>query len=147
MGHTNRKPETSRPGQVRVLIVDDEAPFLKVLEEILSALDYHVIPACTVAEALEQLEQRTPDLILTDIMMPDINGYQFLDILRNKSQWGHIPVGFISALAASEDEQKALNLGAAGYLSKPFTARELQQMIVSILEKTGEPGRNKKGCF
>ncbi|MBE0469838.1 MAG: response regulator [Methyloprofundus sp.] len=108
------------PTKARVLIVDDQAPNLKVLANGLKS-DYLIQVADSGSKALalaEKLPQ--PDLVLLDIMMPDMDGYDVLRILKNNPKTQNIPVIFVSALDDASDEQKGLELGAADYIVKPF---------------------------
>jgi len=130
---THQQNETVENQQLRILLVDDEPPFRAVLKEILTAFGYEVHAFSGVEAALRHLEDQTPDLILTDIMMPEIDGYQFIHMLRENPVWAAIPVVVVSALASAEDRENCMNIGANGYLSKPFAAMELRQTIGNIL--------------
>ena len=103
-----------------VLIVDDEKSNLTILAEILKA-KYKVVLAKSGQQALERAIKQPPDLILLDIVMPEMNGYQVLYELKNNDALRNIPVIFISALRDDADEEKGLVLGAVDYISKPFS--------------------------
>jgi len=103
----------------RILIVDDERYNIKVLAEVLRN-DYKIIAAKTGEQALAVVQGPTPpDLILLDIMMPEMDGYEVCQRLKNDSRSMHIPVIFISALDASDDECRGFELGAVDYITKP----------------------------
>jgi diguanylate cyclase (GGDEF)-like protein len=105
-----------------ILIVDDETPNLVVLSRILGS-EYTIYTAKNGEEALEKVREYTPDLILLDIVMPVMDGYEVLNILKNNQETHRIPVIFITGLSSSEDEEKGLSLDAADYISKPFSAK------------------------
>ncbi|MBI9088365.1 MAG: diguanylate cyclase [Desulfobacterium sp.] len=103
----------------RILVVDDERFNLNVLADLLKA-DYTVILAKHGEQALERAEKQPPDLILLDIMMPGMDGYQTLKALKETQTTRDIPVIFITALGGGEEEEKGLLLGAVDYVTKPF---------------------------
>jgi diguanylate cyclase (GGDEF)-like protein len=103
----------------RILVVDDERFNLNVLADLLKT-DYTVILAKNGDQALERAKKQPPDLILLDIMMPGMDGYQTLKALKENQTTREIPVIFITALGGGEDEEKGLLLGAVDYIIKPF---------------------------
>jgi len=102
-----------------VLIVDDEPSSLKVLDKILSE-DYEIYMAKSGGEGLELAASEKPDLILLDVMMGDMSGYEVLKQLKDNPEIALTPVIFITGLSTAEDEEKGLILGAADYITKPF---------------------------
>jgi len=102
-----------------ILIVDDELSSLKILNQILSA-DYDIIMAKSGEEAIELSASEPPDLILLDVIMGDMSGYDVLRKIRENPETALTPVIFITGLATAEDEEKGLILGAADYITKPF---------------------------
>jgi diguanylate cyclase (GGDEF)-like protein len=106
-------------GLQKVLVADDDAINRQVLGELLKP-EYTVIMAKSGAQALEKAAQHAPDLILLDVVMPDMDGYEVLRRLRAEPQTEHISVIFISGLDRPEDEANGLNLGASDYIAKPF---------------------------
>jgi diguanylate cyclase (GGDEF)-like protein len=141
----------------KILIVDDEKANLDVLVHILRD-NYTVYPAKSGEAALRKTLDISPDLVLLDIIMPEMNGFDVLERLKKDSQTAHIPVIFITGLTNAEDEKKGLLLGAADYITKPFSkevvlARVATQMQIvrqqrtieelgMIDEMTGVPNRN-----
>ncbi|MCL1823983.1 MAG: diguanylate cyclase [Oscillospiraceae bacterium] len=103
----------------KILIVDDEKSNLDVLIHVLKN-DYTVYPAKSGEAALKRAADIIPDLILLDIIMPDMNGFEVLVQLKNDELTEHIPVIFITGLSNAEDEKRGLVLGAADYITKPF---------------------------
>jgi diguanylate cyclase (GGDEF)-like protein len=104
-----------------VLIVDDEQSNLILLNKILSP-DYTVYAAKSGTEALERVAKDAPDLILLDILMPDLNGFEVLAQLKNAPETRDIPVIVISGLTGEEDEERGFFQGAVDYITKPFKA-------------------------
>jgi len=113
-----------------VLLVDDNRDMREYLERLLKRR-YRVISASNGMEALVAVRADPPDLVLTDIMMPELNGFEFLRALRSDSATATIPVILLSARAGDEAESEGLEAGADDYLVKPFTARELMARVGS----------------
>jgi len=111
-----------------LLLVDDEKSNLEVLLSILSS-DYTIYITKSGSSAVEMAEKYLPDLILLDIIMPDMDGYDVLKILRSSSKTKHIPVIFITGLNSIEDEEKGLDLGAADFIHKPFSAKIVKSRV------------------
>jgi diguanylate cyclase (GGDEF)-like protein len=103
----------------KVLVADDDAINRQVLGELLKP-EYTVVMAKSGAQALEKAVHHAPDLILLDVLMPDMDGYEVLRRLREDPHTAHISVIFISGLDRPEDEANGLNLGASDYIAKPF---------------------------
>jgi len=111
-----------------LLLVDDEKSNLEVLLSILSS-DYTIYMTKSGPSAIEMAEKYSPDLILLDIIMPDMDGYEVLKALRSSSKNKHIPVIFITGLNSVEDEEKGLDLGAADFIHKPFSAKIVKSRV------------------
>lgn len=105
----------------KILIVDDEPVNLQVLKQILDN-DYQLIFAKSGEKALELAEKQQPDLILMDIMMPVMSGYDTVRVLKKNDSTRHIPVIFVTAMADIEDETLGFDVGAVDYISKPVSA-------------------------
>lgn len=103
----------------KLLVVDDEKQNRILLTEVLQD-DYQIILAKNGVQALERAQQYLPDLILLDILMPEMDGFSVLKALKNCDSTRNIPVIFISALDSATDEERGLDLGAVDYISKPF---------------------------
>lgn len=129
----------SVPGNI--LIVDDTQENLEVLSALLELEGHEVRMAINGEMALMGVEAESPDLILLDIMMPDMDGYEVCAALKSNPQTKPIPVIFISALDDVFDKVKAFQAGAADYISKPFQAEEVlarvkNQLTIASLEKS-----------
>jgi len=103
----------------KILIIDDEKINITALAYFLRP-DYDIIVATDGAAGIEAAEKHLPDLILLDVIMPEMNGYEVLEKLKSSKTAGAIPVIFISGMNTVEDEEKGLALGAADYILKPF---------------------------
>ena len=115
--------------QFCVLVVDDEKRIQNFLLAKLKVSGYEVYTASTGAEALELVRERDPDLVVLDIMMPRMDGFETLKKLRSFSS---VPVIILSARGANEDKIKGLGLGADDYLAKPFNPNELVARIEAV---------------
>ena len=104
-----------------VLIVDDEKMNLKILTHILES-EYTIYTATSGRSAIEKAKEYKPDLIVMDVIMPDMDGYQTLSEFKSSEETRKIPVIFITSLRSTEDEEKGLALDAADYIGKPFSA-------------------------
>ena len=103
-----------------VLIVDDEESNIIALTHILNP-DYSVLTVKDGQDAIEVAEEFHPDIILLDVIMPEMNGYEVIRVLKSSKKTHDIPVIFITGLSSADDEEKGLNCGAADYISKPFS--------------------------
>jgi diguanylate cyclase (GGDEF)-like protein len=117
----------------RVLIVDDESTNIIALTRILSA-EYTVYAATDGQDAIETAREYLPDVILLDILMPDMDGYEVLSILKNDEKTREIPVIFVTGLGSSDDEERGLDLGAADYIIKPFTPTIVRLRVRNLIK-------------
>ncbi|MCL2109445.1 MAG: response regulator [Oscillospiraceae bacterium] len=112
----------------KLLIVDDDAANLKVLNHILKD-EYKLFMAKSGSAAVKTAEKVRPDLILLDILMPDMDGFEVLGVLQKSDLTRGIPVIFITGLSQSEHEDKGLALGAVDYIKKPFDRVEVMARV------------------
>ena len=122
--------------QKNLLLIDDDPNLIVLVKDYLEFRGYQVLTAENGREALEVLEQQIPDLIICDIMMPEMDGYTFVEQLRQNSKTNWIPVVFLSAKGQSQDRVKGLNIGADVYMVKPFEPEELVAQVESSLKQT-----------
>ncbi|MDC9508462.1 response regulator [Pseudoalteromonas sp. Angola-4] len=150
MDFSNDKP--------RILIVDDEPANLKVMREVLGN-QYRMSFAKSGAAALALLEKEQPKLILLDIMMPDMNGFEVCEILKSTPALSHIPIIFVTALGDESDEFKGFEFGAVDYITKPISpaivrarvkthlslvqAEQLKQAHVDLVHRLGRAAEYK----
>jgi diguanylate cyclase (GGDEF)-like protein len=120
-------------GTQKVLVADDDIVNRQILAELLKP-EHTVLLAKNGEQTLERAARHLPDLILLDVMMPDMNGYEVLRRLRADAQTAHITVIFISGLARPEDEANGLKMGAADYISKPFNETVVMARVAMHLQ-------------
>ncbi|MBM3240106.1 response regulator [Candidatus Poribacteria bacterium] len=125
--------ENNEKKRAKILVVDDEPRNVRLLSMILRAEGYEVLPGYSGEEALAETEKESPDLILLDIMMPGIDGYEVCQKLRGAEPTKAIPIIMITALEGIEEKVKALNLGADEFISKPFNKFEVLARIRTLL--------------
>lgn len=125
----NKTPQQS----LSVLVVDDEETVCNVVSEILETIGFEAHRAYSAAEALSFLVTNTPDLILTDVMMPDIDGLTLIYKIRCATESANVPIIVFSAIAATSDREAALRAGASAFLAKPFSSQELKEIIRPLL--------------
>lgn len=118
---------------VKLLHIDDEADTVQMVKLALESEGFEVIAAYSGLEGIQKIITERPDIILLDIMMPGLNGYDVLKALKNKPNPLPTPVVILSAKTAPEDIQRALNYGAADYITKPFDILTLADRLRSLL--------------
>ena len=117
----------------KILLIEDTPDVLENLLEFLDMEGYEVQGATNGSEALEQLQNFTPNLIITDLRMPEMDGFTFLENMKSNPVHNTIPVLVFSANATPENEDKSLHLGAAGFLKKPCNIDRLLEHIQTLL--------------
>lgn len=121
-----------------ILLIEDEIELQQNLKEILEFHGYTVVTADHGKEGIQKLETNSINLILCDIMMPIMDGYQFLEAIKVLEPFKHIPFIFLSAKASGEDRAKGMEYGADDYLAKPVSSRMLLNSIFITLDKNKE---------
>jgi two-component system KDP operon response regulator KdpE len=125
----------------KILVVDDEPRMVQMIGMNLKLEGYEVISAPDGYQALEKVTKEMPDLILLDIMMPEMDGFETLKRVREISS---VPVIFLSVKAEEPDRVRGLDLGADDYITKPFSPRELVSRIKAVLRRMGPENAVKK---
>jgi CheY-like chemotaxis protein len=128
----------------KVLVVDDEPLIAQMLTDRLQELYVNVIRASNGVEALEMAWEHVPDLILLDVMMPKIDGFEVAKILKENPRTATIPIIFLTALSQVKDKVRGLQLGAEDYVTKPFHFDELLVRVNKVLRKS-EAEKSEKG--
>ncbi len=118
----------------KILLVDDEKDIVEFLKYNLEQEDYEVVVGYDGEEALEKLDE-TPDLIILDIMMPKLDGFEACKRIREKKDFEHTPIIFLTAKAGEANEIKGLELGASDYIQKPISPKKLIARVKSNLRK------------
>ncbi len=111
--------------QPLILVVEDNLPMLSGIRDLLEMAGYRTLTAPDAASALRLLEEHHPDLILSDIMMPGLDGYQFYEGVRQRPEWVDIPFIFLTARGEKTDVRRGKELGADDYITKPFEQEDL----------------------
>lgn len=127
------KAEQTENYQADILVVDDTPDNLRLLIRILQKNGYKVRPVTNGFSAIDAIQSSAPDLILLDIMMPDINGYELCKKLKLQPQFREIPIIFISALEEGIDKAQAFEVGGADYITKPFQLKEVLARVSNQL--------------
>ena len=119
----------------KLLLIDDDPNLILLVKDYLEFRGYEVITAENGREALEILEDEVPNMIICDVMMPEMDGYSFVNNVRANPRTDWIPVLFLSAKGQSQDRVKGLNTGADVYMVKPFEPEELVAQVESTLKQ------------
>lgn len=118
----------------KILVVDDEVDVVEVVEMLLELEGYQVIKAYDGKEALEAVEKTIPDLIILDIMMPELDGVEVCKRFRENETLNTVPIVMFSAKISAYDKKESFEAGADGFISKPFNARGFISGIKTYLE-------------
>lgn len=121
--------------EIAVLLVDDDEGNRELVSRILDLCGYESIQANSGAKALELLVNNAVDIILLDIMMPDMDGYEFCRQLKQSKNLSHIPIIMLTALIDEESRQKSFRVGANDFISKPFKMDDLVSKIERLVKK------------
>ncbi|NEQ66634.1 MAG: response regulator transcription factor [Symploca sp. SIO1B1] len=132
----NRVPENIFSDTKQLLLVDDDPNLILLVQDYLEFQGYTVITATNGLEALSLLEDNIPDLIICDIMMPEMDGYTVVEQIRQNPRINWIPVLVLSAKGQTQERIKGLNTGANVYMVKPFEPEELVAVVESSLKQT-----------
>jgi len=144
--------------QARILIVDDDPWVQRMVATVLHQRGHTIFTASDGVEGLSLAEQVVPDLIITDVIMPRMDGWTFVKHLRSRTHLSLVPVIFLSALSSDDDRIRGFRLGADDYLPKPFRFEELDLRVANALKKQRaltssmqpairEPGRGLHGSL
>ena len=128
----------SSPRRRKILVVDDEPRMIHFIRLNLEHDGFEVYEATSGTQALDQMRDLLPDLILLDVMMPDLDGFETLRLIRDIST---VPVIMLTAKGEEEDRVRGLELGADDYITKPFSPRELVSRVRAVLRRTEMAGQ------
>lgn len=117
----------------RILVVDDDPRNTRLLESLLTSAGYEVLKAAAGKEACRRVASDRPDLVLLDAMMPEMNGFEVCSWIRDRAETSLLPVVMVTALNATEDKVRALDIGADDFLTKPINRLELLAKVKSLL--------------
>ena len=128
----------------KILAVDDEPDALELIEFNLKNSGFDVITAQDGKEALNQVRKKAPDLILLDLMLPEVDGLELCKAFRRDPATAPIPIIMLTARAAEIDRVLGLELGADDYVTKPFSPRELVLRVKKLLERSHPPEAHRE---
>ena len=123
----------------RILIVDDSPSQLMGIRRLVEKLGHEAVTAEDGAAGVQAAREHLPDLILMDVVMPNLNGFQATRTIRRDPATGHIPVILVTTKDQETDRIWGIRQGAQGYLTKPFSESELTEAILSTIGQCGEP--------
>lgn len=126
----------------RILVVDDEPRMIRFIRMNLELEGYSVFEAADGVKALQQVRDALPDLVILDVMMPELDGFETLRALR---EFSSIPVIMLTARGEEDDRVRGLELGADDYVAKPFSPRELVSRVKAVLRRAESPAPIEKG--
>lgn len=130
-----------------IAVIEDQPEIVDLLELILSKKNYKVLRAYDGDVGLELVREYKPDVVLLDLMMPTLDGWEFHKALREDPEISHIPVIYVTARASMEERLRALTKeGAAAYIVKPFSPRELWEAIEKVLPRSEEGSTEAAGA-
>lgn len=117
-----------------VLLVDDESLWLNAAKEVIVGLGFRAIVVASGEEALQALSKDVPDVIITDVRMPVMNGFDLYVKVRENPDWRNVPIIFMSAIDDYDAKKVAHDLGVSGYITKPFGLEDLKQAMNASLK-------------
>lgn len=123
------------PMQATILTVDDEQDVLELIRFHLAQAGHKVLTATSGREALSIVQSHHPDLVLLDLMLPDIDGFGVCEILRRSPSTAAIPIIIVSAWGTPDSKNLGLELGALDYLTKPFSSKMLVEKVRTLLDQ------------
>lgn len=118
-----------------VLVVDDDPLILRVVSTVLDLEEFHVITAASAGEAIELLSSSRPDLVVSDIMMPDMDGFELCEHIRRDPDTAKLPIILLTARDSDGDRRRGTEVGGDAYLTKPFSPLELIDEIDRLLDE------------
>ena len=128
----------------RVMVVEDEIDTIFLLKQIFRIAGFNVVSAMDGEEALKKIAKYEPDMVLLDIMMPDMDGWETLKYIRQMTE---VPVMFVSALGRKQDVIRGLRAGVDDYVTKPFHSEELIERVRAVLRRTQKPKEISRFVF
>ena len=117
----------------RILLVDDEPSIVKIVGKRLEVEGFDVLVAVDGQDALVKARAAHPDLIILDVMLPKLNGYEVCKALKQDARYQKIPIVLFTAKAQEKDEKLGMECGANGYVRKPFSAQELLEKVRALI--------------
>ena len=116
----------------RILLVEDEPDILIIVKRLLESAGYDVVTACDGKDALEKARKTLPDLIILDLILPGLDGYQICGMLKHDRLYMNIPILILSARSESKDYELGIKVGADDYVKKPFETKTLLGKVAEL---------------
>ncbi|MFN3870188.1 MAG: response regulator transcription factor [Aquificaceae bacterium] len=129
---------------IRILVVEDDKDLAELIAYNLKKEGYHADIALKGTDAIKYLEHQVPDLVLLDVMLPDLDGYKIAQYIKNTYEHKELPIVFITAKDMEQDKLKGFSLGADDYITKPFSMRELLARVKAVLRRAGKEKRQTR---
>lgn len=126
------------PSAVKILVADDIPLNIMLIEKMLARFKFNIIKASNGVDALQKVEEYHPTLLLLDLMMPQMDGYQALEELRKTVSREELPVIVLSALNSNDDISRAMSLGADDFITKPVVMERLHNCVLTYVNKVFE---------
>ena len=127
----------------KVLVIDDEAPIRLLCRVNLEAEEMEVLEASDGSTGLQKAREQQPDVVLLDVMMPGVDGWQIAEQLLDDPRTSRIPIIFLTARAEFRDRARGLDIGGVDYVTKPFNPLELAPLVVDVLERVDRGERDE----
>ena len=124
--------------QIKITYIDDECMILETVKDLME-LDIFSVNTCPdPKKAIEQIKEWQPEIILCDIMMPQIDGFELVKTIREDHEIAHIPIIFVTAKNIDDNFRKSMNIGVDDYISKPFVIDDIKNAVISRLKRYEE---------
>jgi twitching motility two-component system response regulator PilG len=123
----------------RVLIVEDEESLLKLQTILLTSRGYDVTCVKDGADALAEIQRKLPDLVLLDVMLPGMDGFEVCRRIREDARCSHLPVVMLTARKGNSDKEQGMLFGATAYITKPFRSAQLLDVVQELLARNAVP--------
>lgn len=128
----------TQPKRKTVLFIDDESPWLEMIKASVDGKGFEILTADSGEAALKQLQRKTPDLILSDVRMPTMNGFDLFEKVRSNPKFRNVPYVFMSSIDDFDARRTAKELGADDYVEKPIDTDEVKHIVLNLLTRFKE---------
>jgi len=125
----------------KILVVEDEESLLKLESILLSSKGYSVTGVMDGKAALEEIKKNRPDLVLLDVMLPEMDGFEVCRRIKEESETAGIPVVMLTAKKSNQDIERGRQVGADAYITKPFKSTRVIEVIQGLIPRSEQPGK------
>ncbi|MBB3764870.1 response regulator [Sphingomicrobium lutaoense] len=126
----------------KIMVVEDNALNIKLFCDLLTAHGHEATGVMDSREAMETALRIEPDLVITDIQLPYLDGIELMGLLKGEEKLAHVPIMAVTAYAGEGDDERIRNAGAAAYLEKPISVARFAETVARLLEETGAPNED-----